>query len=240
MFKSIIYILNIFDKIYQKKIIKKLNIIFNENIDIIFDVGAHKGEFIKMIINNFNTKKIHSFEPSKKNFNILSKNIKKIDLKENYIYLNNFALGEIEEMKEFKQMKESSSSTLSNINTNSKYFKLKNLILNFGFNVKIFDKTTVKIKDGFSYLEKEKIEKIDLLKIDTEGYEYFVIKGFGKNIDKVKVIFFEHHYDLMLVKNYTFSKIHNYLVAKGFEKHSKFKMPFRKTFEYIYISKNYL
>ena len=65
MIKVIIYVLSIFDKIYQKKIIKNLNLIFNKNIDIVFDVGAHKGEFIKLIISNFNSKKIYSFEPSK-------------------------------------------------------------------------------------------------------------------------------------------------------------------------------
>ena len=238
MFKIIVYILNIFDKIYQKKIIKKLNLIFNKNIDIIFDVGAHKGEFVKLIISNFNSKKIYSFEPSG-TFNKLKENIKKMNLTENQIHLNNFALGEMDEKREFKQMKESSSSTLSDIDTSSKYFKRKNLILNFGFNTKIFDKTVVRVKDGFTYLKEEKIKKVDLLKIDTEGYEYFVIKGFGKNIDKVKVVFFEHHYDLMLVKNYTFSKIHDYLVANDFKKHSRFKMPFRKTFEYIYINKKY-
>ena len=238
MIKIIIFILNIFDKIYQKKIIKKLNLIFNKNINIVFDVGAHKGEFIKLIIGNFNSKKIYSFEPSKI-FDELKENIQKMNLTEVDIYLNNFALGEIEEIKEFKQMRESSSSTLSGINTTSKYFKRKNLILNFGTDKKIFDKTNIRVKDGFSFLKKQKIEKIDLLKIDTEGYEYFVIKGFDKSINKIKVIFFEHHYDLMLIKNYTFSKIHDYLVANNFKKHSKFKMPFRKTFEYIYINKRY-
>ena len=238
MIKIIVFILNIFDKIYQRKIIKKLNLIFNKNIDIVFDVGAHKGEFIKLILGNFNSKKIYSFEPSKI-FDKLKENIQKMNLTEVDIYLNNFALGEIEEIKEFKQMRESSSSTLSSINTASKYFKRKNLILNFGTDKKIFDKTNVRVKDGFSFLKKQKIEKIDLLKIDTEGYEYFVIKGFDKNINKIKVVFFEHHYDLMLIKNYTFSKIHDYLVANNFKKHSKFKMPFRKTFEYIYINKRY-
>ena len=238
MIKVIIYVLSIFDKIYQKKIIKNLNLIFNKNIDIVFDVGAHKGEFIKLIIDNFNSKKIYSFEPSKI-FDKLKENIKKMNKIEGDIYLNNFALGEIEEIKEFKEMRESSSSTLSNINTSSKYFKRKNLILNFGSHKEIFHKTNVRVKDGFSYFKEEKIEKIDLLKIDTEGYEYFVIKGFDKSINKIKVIYFEHHYDLMLIKNYTFSKIHDYLVINNFKMHSKFKMPFRKTFEYIYINKRY-
>ena len=38
----------------------------------------------------------------------------------------------------------------------------------------------------------------------------------------------------MLRKNYTFNDINNYLVQNNFKKVFKAKMPFRKTFEYIY------
>ncbi len=238
MINIITYILNIFDKIYQRKIINTLNLIFNKNINIVFDVGAHKGEFIKLILDNFNFKKIYSFEPSIINFELLSQNIKKLNSKKK-IFINNFALGVFEEEKNFKQMKESSSSTFNNINFDSKYFKRKNIFLNFGLNSKIFDNMKVKIKDGFSFVEKENINTIDLLKIDTEGYEYFVIKGFKENIRKIKVIFFEHHYNQMIIKNYTFSEIHSYLKSNNFKQHSKFKMPFRKAFEYIYVNGNY-
>ena len=42
------------------------------------------------------------------------------------------------------------------------------------------------------------------------------------------------------IKNYTFSDINRYLKDNNFEQYSKFKMPFRKSFEYIYKNKNYL
>ena len=236
MSRIVLFIISIFDSLYQKKIIKKLKKIFNNKLDTVFDVGAHKGEFIKLIINNFKTNKIYSFEPSKKNFKILNNNIGNKKKNIDYIFLNNFGLGENSETKKFKQMLESSSSTLSEINTNSKYFKKKKFFLNFGLNSKVFDEIIVNIKDGSSFLEEKKIEKIDLLKIDTEGYEFFVIKGFGENLKKIKVIFFEHHYDNMIIKNYTFSDIHDYLIQKNFKAYSKFKMPFRKSFEYIYYN----
>ena len=38
----------------------------------------------------------------------------------------------------------------------------------------------------------------------------------------------------MLAKNYTFSDIHNYLEKNSFNNIFKIKMPFRKSFEYIY------
>ena len=50
---------------------------------------------------------------------------------------------------------------------------------------------------------------------------------------------FEHHYDDMLQKNYTFSDIHNLLKdKKSLNKFFKVKMPFRKTFEYVYINES--
>ena len=75
---------------------------------------------------------------------------------------------------------------------------------------------------------------IDLLKIDTEGFELNVIKGFERSIKKVDLVIFEHHYDLMIKKTYTYSDINRYLINSGFHLKYKFKMPFRKTFEYIY------
>ena len=41
----------------------------------------------------------------------------------------------------------------------------------------------------------------------------------------------------MIIKDYTFSDIHKLLVGKKFECIFKIKMPFRKSFEYIYIKK---
>ena len=98
----------------------------------------------------------------------------------------------------------------------------------------MFEEKIIQIEKGIDVINKFKINKIDLLKIDTEGYEYNVIKGFGRSIDKVNFIIFEHHYDLMINKKYKFSDINWYLTSKGFNQRYKFKMPFRKTFEYVY------
>ena len=45
---------------------------------------------------------------------------------------------------------------------------------------------------------------------------------------------FEHHYDNMIKKDYTFRDINKLLIKNNFKKIYKLKMPFRKTFEYIY------
>ena len=224
-------IINFFDYFQQKKIFNFLKKKIIGNV-ILFDVGAHYGETIKNFIKYFKIKEIHSFEASPKNFEILNKKFKdNIDTK---IILNNFGLSNENKIVLFNQFSESSSSTLSKINKNSQYFKRKIEVLGLKKNQNYFENIEVKLQLLDEYLMKSNITSIDLLKIDTEGHEYYVLKGSSKNLSKIKYIYFEHHYDDMLKKGYTFSDIHNFLKKNDFEKIFKSKMYFRKTFEYIY------
>ena len=91
----------------------------------------------------------------------------------------------------------------------------------------------------YQYLNNKKIDNIDFLKIDTEGYELNILKGLKDNIRSIKIIFFEHHYDNMVKKNYRFGDIHSLLINNKFKKIYKSKMPFRKTFEYMYINESF-
>ena len=43
----------------------------------------------------------------------------------------------------------------------------------------------------------------------------------------------------MIKKNYKFSDVHDFLNKNNFNQIFKAKMPFRKTFEYIYKNKTY-
>ena len=220
-----------FDFFYKRKTLMGLKKLLGNEVKIIFDVGSHNGESILLFNKNFNFFKVYTFEPLKNNFLKLKINTKKIA--EKIVYLN-CALGNKKENRIIKEMMETSSSTLNDINEKSIYYKKKKFFLGVRDNRKMFVEKKVSIDRAINIIRKFKIDKIDLLKIDTEGYELNVIKGFGIDINIVKVIIFEHHYDLMIRKNYTYSDINNYLVHKGFHLKYKFKMPFRKTFEYIY------
>jgi len=101
-----------------------------------------------------------------------------------------------------------------------------------------FAETLSKLDTLDNFFMENKISSVDLIKIDTEGYEYFILKGFVQNFHKVKFIIFEHHYDNMLIKNYTFLNINDLLKKNNFVKIYKSKMPFRKTFEYIYVNQS--
>ena len=236
MQKIVLFIIGIFDYFYQKKFLAFLKKIGINKIDLLLDVGAHRGESIKLFSTSFETKKIISFEGSPINFSFLKKKEKIFFTKFNKteIIIENIALGSENKIVEFKHFRESSSSTIKNIDEESKYFKKKFKLLNFFQNEKIYQKFQIKVEKLHDYLKHNNIDRVDFLKIDTEGYEYEILLGLESKIKLVNLIMFEHHYDNMIQKEYTFGDINNLLVLNNFKKIYKSKMPFRKTFEYIY------
>lgn len=230
-------ILKYFDYYYQIKLFNFLKKNNFKDFEIFFDIGAHEGESIILFSKNFNIKKIFSFEPSPVNFKKLSQNKRFIQNKFQNLEINleNYALGSEKKKLLMNQLSETSSSTINNIDQNSKYFKKKNTFLNLKKkNENFIKEVEIKQITLFDYIEQKKIPKIDFLKIDTEGYEFNVLVGIGKYLKNVNLIMFEHHYHDMLVKNYSFSDIHDLLKKNNFNQIFKYKMPFRKTFEYVY------
>ncbi len=228
-------ILNIFDFFTQQKILKALEKkIDRKKIKIFIDIGSHKGEYISSLKSKFSVDKIFAFEPNPNVYEVLEKKFNDPKIKS-----FNLGISEKSGIINLNKNLESSSSSINNLNTNSRYYKRKYFFLNI-FNLK---KVTTKIDINVirldEFIKKNNIEKIDLLKIDTEGYEFKVLKSIGDKIRNIYMIHFEHHFDDMIIKNYNLSDIHNYLLKKGFIKYFKVKMAFRKSFEYIYVNENF-
>ena len=71
-------ILNFIDFFYQKKIINFFKKNIDQDIELLLDVGSHKGETIKTFVKNFN---IYSY---------ISKKKEKIKKEKIYIFIYNF------------------------------------------------------------------------------------------------------------------------------------------------------
>lgn len=232
--KFFMFIINLIDQINKKKII----LFFFEKLDKkkvnIFDIGAHKGETIDLFTSKLNINKIYSFEPNKKLFQKLKKNKK---YKSEQIEFYNFAIGKFSEKKELNIFKDTSSSTINLIDENTKYYKRKKKLMTFfsGSENFIIEKQAIDVQNLSEFIKNKNIDNIDILKIDTEGYEYNVLSGLEENDFKnIRFIYFEHHYDLMIKKEYKFNDINKLLLKNNFKQIFKIKMKFRKTFEYIY------
>ena len=220
-------ILYFFDQISQKKILYMLKKKFKNNIALAIDVGAHHGETIRFLVKNFKFKAIYAFEPNFESYKILKKKIDSID--KNIILINK-GIGIRNEKKILIESTDSTSATYCDFNRNSTYLKRKKLFFDF----KVNKKQETQLINLSTFIKKNKLKKIDYLKIDTEGYELNVLKGLNKHIKNIRLIHFEHHYDDMYKKKYTFHDIHNHLSKNDFRKIYKLKMFFRKSFEYIY------
>ena len=66
-----------------------------------------------------------------------------------------------------------------------------------------------------------------------------ILKNLNEFLKNIGLILFEHHFDLMIEKNYKIKDIKTILLKNNFKQFHKSKMMFRKYLEYIYINKDY-
>jgi FkbM family methyltransferase len=163
-----------FNELYSKYYNKKNNKL------IIFDVGANTGQSIKRFNNEFNLKEIHCFEPNVPAFEKLKK------IKSKNIFLNNLALGDKEKIQTFNNYPKTSSSSFYRIDKKSSIYEMN----------KGFYSSNVKIITLDKYIEDSKIDKINILKIDTQGFEVSVLKGAINAVKDKRIDFIETEINL--------------------------------------------
>ena len=204
----------------------KINIFLKK--PIIFDVGSHKGKITKLFFDLYKNAKIYCFEPNK----ALIKQIKQNNYKKNLV-IYNCALGEKKEKKIININNLDLTSSLSEINKNSFYLKIKKIIIGTNENT-ISQKVNVTTLDNFCKMKK--IKKIDLIKIDVEGYEYMVLLGAKKIINNIHYIIIEIQKNSMY-KNYSGQKIEKFLKKNNFYLLKKFSFPFMFFQDRVYKNK---
>ena len=173
----------IFNEVYNKN---EYNIQSFSESDIVIDIGAHKGYFAKLCMDN-GCKTIHCFEPEPKNFEALLNNLK--DYKHFQAY--NLAVSDKRGEKDFVVAPGCNTGLHSFYSRNGVPIKVKTIGLD-------------DILDNFP--------KVSLLKIDTEGAEYEIILN-STSINKVKKIVGEYHNG---ITPHIFEDLKKYLEGKNF------------------------
>lgn len=194
-----------FDEILIQKI---------QNCSIIIDVGANNGQSIKKFSNLYPNSQIHSFEPILSEFDVLRK---KYGNSEN-IYLNNLALGEQNCSRKFNITEKTENSSFNNINKDTKWLKKRSKEYNVDQNKFVKNVENVKVITLDEYCLKNNINIIDILKIDTQGYEDKVLEGCINMIKKgnIKAVITEIILDDVYDKNFSFSDLEKYLIPYDF------------------------
>ena len=224
-----------------------------EKKKIIFDVGSFKGKFTKKILeidkNSVNSK-YYLFDPNpngQKYINELRRNNKNIYY--NCIGLDNKVKRKIFYLNKFFEASGSSFQTI--LKDDKMWNKSRKKILKL-FNIfnqrklKKFEEIKVKTNTIDNFCKSKKIKNIDLLKIDEEGHEEYILKG-TINLFKKKLVNVIYVEVLSKKKNYEVKKdkIINFLNKFGFEFIKEYPiksvsiMSNLKSSDLLFINQNY-
>lgn len=155
IFQRLVYILNYLfsTQLNETKFYKKY--LFDKEV-VVFDIGSNLGTFSQQLSKTFSKKllEVHSFEP-------IDELLTKQKIKNGNLYKYNFVISDRSGLIDFFEHKISSQSSVM---LNDKINNQK---------VKKLTKESITLEQA---IEKTSVSKIDLLKLDTEGNEYDILK----------------------------------------------------------------
>jgi FkbM family methyltransferase len=174
---------------------------------LIFDVGANVGVWAARALSGLPAgSRVYAFEPTPGAFRVLSTNAS--------IQALNFALGEAEAKAPFY-----GSDDLPTAETNSLHKRRAEV--HFGLRQSVVGQVSIKRGDEFAF--SLGIDRIHFLKIDTEGHELAVLKGFSQMLQARQIDYVQFEYgstwadshavlgdafDLLTPLGYLLAKIH--------------------------------
>lgn len=139
---------------------------FIKNDSVIIDAGANIGIFSLFASHLAPKGKIYSFEPIESIFGILNKNIISNNLQDS-IFVYNLALGD--EKGRTEMMVQDNNMGGGNIILDSDFLK--------GRESNYHKKESIEMTTIDNFIKENNVEKVDFIKIDTEGYEKQIIQG---------------------------------------------------------------
>lgn len=142
---------------------------------IVFDIGSQYGDYAIACNKLYGSKPVIAFEPLQRNYKIAKRNIK-LSKAGDSVFLSDYAISDCEILGM------SNNSMLTNLDLFGKWFKPDFIVLD-------------NLVKG---LERNYIIKIDIIKIDVEGFEMHVLESAINTIKKYKpkIIIETHNYRL--------------------------------------------
>jgi FkbM family methyltransferase len=167
---------------------------------ICFDVGANKGQTIDFLLDAFPKATIAAFEPNEKLF---------VELQRRYsaepcVRLIRTALGEAAALKEFRIYEADTLSSFLELDCNQQN--------PFGATPQV-GSATVQVSTIDDYCAMNNIKTIDILKIDTQGFDLHVLKGAEGMLAKkaIHLVYVEVNFVHMYVDQPSFDSIFTFL-----------------------------
>jgi FkbM family methyltransferase len=167
-----------------------------QQVSVIVDVGAHVGESALPFARAFPEARVFAFEPVPTTFSTLQERTSNVPRIECF----NLALGAYDGEATFQPAASSGHNSLLNVSEPGT------------------ETVTVRVTTGDAWAAAHDAERIDVLKIDTEGYEIEVLKGFDGLVraGKVRSILAECEFDRVTPEPHTsFFELYEHLTGRG-------------------------
>jgi FkbM family methyltransferase len=169
------YVLDIMHVLEDKQLSAHLN--FGKN-NIVFDVGANTGQSSLKFLKTYPDSKIYAFEPIPATFTELKANVSSFP----NVNIYQLGLGDKVEKKEIYLYRD---SVLSSCVSNSPWRSADDSIGSITLEIDTLDR----------FCLEQQIDYIDLLKVDTEGFDLNVLKGAQGFLERqaIDFIYFEFY-----------------------------------------------
>ena len=194
---------------------------------IIFDIGANKGQSINFFHSIFNKSTIYAFEPIKK----LYKDLKKFENQN--VFPVNIGLSNTKGTKVFYECIFNEISSFEKPNINSNYFKFKSRVL-LSRPESMIKEINIIVSSLDAFLKDNKIDQIDICKIDIEGHELECLKGATNALSYklIKLIQIEVHENNQYKNG--FREVNSFLTSFNYNLRLKIKNGYGNFYDLIY------
>ena len=231
----LLHFFDLIDEFYHQKRIEKFIKKNKIKIKTFIDVGAFEGKYTDLILKIQEKCKVIMIEPQSKYYLLLKEKYKN----NNLIKIMKIGISDKETLLKLKINKHEITSTFSQFNDTNKYLNYKAILFNSNLKNMTTNSENIEVFPLSLILQKNNLDSIDLIKIDTEGHEYEVLYGMGDYIKKINYILVEFHID-KIYENYNSDKIHNFLLENGFTLQKKFSFPFTTWEDRLYKNSKFL
>jgi len=211
-------------KFYKKQLAKKIN--------FVIDVGANTGQSIDLFLKLNPNCKIIAFEPIPS----LYKKLKRKYADKPNIMLFQFGISDKVGQKIFYENIFQCTSTFEELDSTSEYLKTKSKLLGVNPDEIVKESYPVEVTTISDFFKDRLTERIDILKIDTEGHEYACLKGLFKSQLQfdIEYIQLEMHTDDMYLNRKSSNEMFDILNKNGFEIEAVIKHGFGDLGDHIY------
>ena len=180
-----------------------VGLILNNDEPVCFDVGANRGQTIRMLQRGLKQPRIHAFEPSSAMF---------ANLKSQWfprgVSFHQCALGEKPAQLEFINYRSPALSSLLPLDPSPE---------NRFHDVDVVDREMVEVSTVDEFMARLELPALDLLKVDTQGFDLAVLKGAGGALanGRIRAVLVELNFVRMYQGQASAQEITEYLAQHG-------------------------